>query len=182
MKQGYAYEVRDNNGLTADVLRAKVPALFAQEPHESRSARYTYVPTIEIIKGMLKEGFVPVQAMQAKPKQADKLEYAKHLVKFRRAGELVVGEDIAEIVLVNSHDGSSSYQLMGGVFRVVCTNGLIRGDLQNDIRVPHKGDILDGVIDAAYTVTYMASETLEHVNEMKALPIPAAERNLFAEY
>jgi uncharacterized protein DUF932 len=29
------------------------------------------------------------------------------------------------LILLNSHDGTSSYQLMSGVFRIVCRNGLI---------------------------------------------------------
>ncbi|MBV8275090.1 MAG: DUF932 domain-containing protein, partial [Verrucomicrobia bacterium] len=30
-----------------------------------------------------------------------------------------------EVVLVNSHDKSSAYQLHCGLFRLVCTNGMV---------------------------------------------------------
>ncbi|ECW9177538.1 DUF945 domain-containing protein, partial [Salmonella enterica subsp. enterica serovar Enteritidis] len=29
--------------------------------------------------------------------------------------------------LLNSHDGSSSYQMVPGLFRFICTNGLVCG-------------------------------------------------------
>jgi hypothetical protein len=57
-----------------------------------------------------------------------------------------------EIILVNSHDGSTSYQMMAGAFRFVCTNGLICGDLVEDIRVRHSGNIVDNVIEGAYSI------------------------------
>jgi hypothetical protein len=178
------YNVRDNKGLTESVLRTAVPALFAQEPHESRSSRYTYIPTIAIMAGMMKEGFVPVQAMQALPKQADKLEYAKHLVRFRRIDELnkSVGENLSEIVLVNSNDGSSAYQLMNGVFRIVCTNGLISGDIENNFKVRHTGNVIGEVIEAAYKVTYNNTETMERVSEMKSMLLAPKEREVFARF
>ncbi len=179
----YNFNVRDNNGLTADILKEATPALFANEAHESRSARYVYIPTIEIIAQMIKEGFIPVQAMQAKPRQEDKFDFAKHLVRFRKRDELGLSvPESSEIILVNSHDGSSSYHLMNGIFRTVCQNGLISGDIEHNFKVRHTGDIINDVIEAAYTVTYLADETMDTINEMKNISLIPAEQKLFAEY
>jgi len=35
---------------------------------------------------------------------------------------------VPEIVLTNSHDGYASFQLMAGVFKFVCSNGMIVAD------------------------------------------------------
>ena len=52
--------------------------------------------------------------------------HARHLIRLRRRVETVQLRDaIPEIVFLNSHDGTSAYQLRVGLFRVVCTNGLI---------------------------------------------------------
>lgn len=40
--------------LNEDQLRQFVPSIFATEAHESRSARYGYVPTIEVVRGLAK--------------------------------------------------------------------------------------------------------------------------------
>ena len=57
-----------------------------------------------------------------------------------------------EIILINSHDGASSYQMLAGVFRFVCCNGLVCGTVANDIRIPHKGNVQDEVIEGAFRV------------------------------
>jgi hypothetical protein len=179
----YFFNVRDNQGLSIDVLQGRIPSIFAQEPHESRSARYSYIPTMQILQGMIREGFIPVQAMQAKPRAEDKLGHAKHLVRFRKNDELgLETPETSEIVLVNSHDGSSSYHLMNGVFRMVCQNGLISGDLENNFKIPHKGNIIDNVIEAAYTIVSKSDETMESLQEMKSIALPPPEKMLFAEY
>ncbi|HBE2376383.1 TPA: DUF932 domain-containing protein, partial [Escherichia coli] len=34
---------------------------------------------------------------------------------------------------------NTTYQMIPGIFRFVCTNGLVRGNNFGEIRVPHKG-------------------------------------------
>ena len=49
-------------------------------------------------------------------------------------------DSVPEVVFLNSHDGTSAYQLRMGIFRVVCTNGLIvsRGCVPGVLRVPSR--------------------------------------------
>ena len=47
--------------------------------------------------------------------------------------------------LINSDDGASSYRTLAGVFRFVCCNGPVVGEVSNDIRIPHKGNIQNDV-------------------------------------
>lgn len=115
--------------LSFDEMHSLAPSIFAETPHESRSDRYVYIPTIQIVEGMMKEGFLPFSAMQARSRSDSRREYTKHLIRFRHAemlkGTPHVGQLFPEIVLINSHDGSTAYQLMSGIFRLVCTNGMI---------------------------------------------------------
>lgn len=66
------------------------------------------------------------------------------MVRLRREGANK-GTEVPEIILLNSHDGLSSYQMIPGMFRFVCTNGLVCGTSFGEIRVPHKGDIVEGL-------------------------------------
>ena len=63
------------------------------------------------------------------------------MMRLRRSGQ-IAGKEVPEIILLNSHDGSSSYQMIPGMFRFVCTNGMICGQTFGEIRVPHKGDVV----------------------------------------
>ena len=122
--------IKSNTPISLDVLRSNVPSIFADDKHHSRSDRYTYVPTSDIVVALDKEGFRPFLACQAKVRSenVDRADFAKHMIRFRHAS--TINSDVAnEIILVNSHDGSTSYQMMAGAFRFVCTNGLICGDL-----------------------------------------------------
>ena len=46
--------------LTEDEMRRIAPSIFATSAHESRSERFQPIPTIEVLRGLGKEGFVPV--------------------------------------------------------------------------------------------------------------------------
>jgi hypothetical protein len=73
------------------------------------------------------------------------------MMRLRHASQ-INGAEANEIVLLNSHDGTSSYQMLAGMFRFVCSNGLVCGDTVADVRVPHKGDVAGSVIEGAFEV------------------------------
>ncbi len=139
--------------LSIDALREQVPAVFAPAAHERLSDKYTFIPTERVLTGLMNVGFVPVEARQAQSRLASPL-HARHLLRLRRRFETVQLEDaIPEIVFLNSHDGTSAYQLRMGLFRVVCTNGLIvsQGAFPA-IRVNHRGNVVDEVIAGALEI------------------------------
>ncbi len=171
--------------LTLDAIRATAPSAFAAEAHSRMSARYTYIPTSAVIEGMAAEGFVPTFATQSKTRDSSRAEHTKHLIRFRResdaAGELELGGLYPEICLVNSHDGSSAYQLFSGLFRLVCLNGLMTGERYEAVRIPHKGDVVRDVIDASYTVIADSRRAVEASKEMARIELSRDERMILAE-
>jgi hypothetical protein len=90
------------------------------------------------------------------------------------------GTEANEIVLVNSHDGSSAYQMLAGVFRFVCCNGLVCGADLADIRIPHKGDVTGRVIEGAFEVLDRFSAVGERIEGMKASALSEGEQRAFA--
>jgi hypothetical protein len=46
-------------------------------------------------------------------------------------------EGVAEVVLINAHDGSAAYHLRAGYFRYICTNGLMVGNVLAGFKVRH---------------------------------------------
>ena len=83
---------------------------------------------------------------QTRVRHDDRREFTKHMIRLRHASQ-INGSEANEIILLNSHDGTSSYQMLAGMFRFVCKNGLVCGDTTADIRVPHKGDVSRRVIE-----------------------------------
>lgn len=165
--------------LTNDQMFKIAPSIFAEDKHESRSIRYTYIPTIDVLEGLKKEGFDPFFVAQSKSRIEGKSEFTKHMVRLRHRNCLA-NEQVQEIILVNSHDGTSTYQMMAGCFRFVCTNGMVTGDIVEDIRVKHRGDIVHDVIDAAYTIVEGFEDVQNSIDTMKSIELKPREAEIFA--
>lgn len=143
--------LRSDYPLSDDQIHRVAPSIFADAPHESRSQRYAYIPTAAVLTELRKEGFQPFMVTQTRVRDEGKREHTKHMIRLRHASQ-INGAEANEIVLLNSHDGTSSYQMLAGMFRFVCSNGLVCGNTVADVRVPHKGDVAGLVIEGAYEV------------------------------
>jgi len=160
------------------ILRA-APSVFAESAHESRSRRYTYIPTIEVVNGLRREGFQPFMACQARTRVEGKEAFTKHLLRFRHEGQ-IHGAEANEIILVNSHDGTSSYQMLAGCFRFVCHNGLICGDTVEDFRVRHSGNVVGNVIEGAFQVLDEFERVDRSKDTMKQIELRPEHQQAFA--
>ncbi len=171
---------RSESPLDETQMRQVAPSIFAPAKHSSRSERYAYIPTIEVLRGLGAEGFEPFMVAQGKSRIAGKSEFTKHMIRMRHAGQVRGRSEANEIILINSHDGASSYQMLAGVFRFVCCNGMVVGKIANDIRIPHKGNVQGEVINGAFRVLE-DFEAVEHSTEaMKALSLSSEEERAFA--
>ncbi len=173
--------LRSRDALDDEQIARVAPSVFAEDKHDSRSEKYTYIPTREVLAGLRNEGFFPYEVRQGGSRSEEKRGFTKHLIRFRRADSVTVGDSLREVVMLNSHDGTSSYQLMSGLFRMVCSNGLVvcEGEMQS-IRIPHKGDIVGQVIEGAYRVIEDGARIDASVAEMRAIELHPGEQEAFA--
>src|ERR1700674_1638066 len=179
-RMGNGVQYRASSPLSADQIMRVAPSVFAEEAHSSRSERYTYVPTIDVLSGLRKEGFHPFMVAQGRTRVPGKADFTKHMLRLRHAGD-IQAQEANEIILINSHDGTSSYQMLAGVFRFVGCNGMVCGETIEDIRIKHKGDIVHNVIEGAYGVLDGFGLIREVTSEMKQLTLSRPEQVVFAE-
>jgi Domain of unknown function (DUF932) len=139
--------------LSTEVLRERVPAAFAPAAHESTSRAYAFISTERVLNALASAGFLPVEARQAA--RARSPLHARHLIRLRRRFETIALRDaIPEILFLNSHDGTSAYQLRVGLYRVICTNGLVvSAGVFPTWRVAHRGDVVADVVQAALQIS-----------------------------
>lgn len=171
--------IRRDRPLTREELFRTVPSVFSEDKHASRSERYTYIPTITLLDNLQREGFRPFFACQARVRDEGKREHTKHMLRLRREGH-ITGHQVPEIILLNSHDGSSSYQMLPGLFRAVCQNGLICGESFGEVRVPHKGDVVGKVIEGAWEVLGIFDRVEEKREAMQSLLLPPPAQEALA--
>ena len=172
--------LRAEQPLGEDQMRAAAPSIFAEGKHASRSERYTYIPTIEVLRGLKREGFEPFMVAQGASRVEGKAAYTKHMIRMRHAGQVQTRPEANEIILINSHDGASSYQMLAGMFRFVCCNGLVVGKVVEDIRIPHKGNVQGEVIEGAFRVLDEFEAAQASAEGMKALTLEPEEQGAFA--
>lgn len=171
--------LRSDSPLSDDQIRRVAPSIFADAPHESRSERYSYIPTAAVLTELRKEGFQPFMVTQTRVRDEGKREHTKHMIRLRHASQ-INGAEANEIVLLNSHDGTSSYQMLAGMFRFVCSNGLVCGDTVADVRVPHKGDVAGLVIEGAYQVLDGFEQVKASRDLMRGITLDDGEAEVFA--
>lgn len=176
---GRVSSVRRDRPLTVDELAHYVPSVLGEDKHASRSARYAYIPTITLLDRLREEGFEPFFACQTRVRDLDKREHTKHMLRLRRSGQ-ITEKETQEIILLNSHDGSSSFQMLPGWYREVCSNGLVCGQSFGEIRVPHKGDIAGQVIQGAYEVLGIFDRIDESREGMQALTLSQEHQHALA--
>ena len=174
------HQLRSDSPLSEDQIRVAAPSVFAAGKHASRSERYTYIPTVDVLRGLRKEGFEPFMVAQSRCRLEGKSAYTKHMIRMRHAGQVNARTEANEIILINSHDGASSYQMLAGVFSFVCANGLVCGTVSNDIRIPHKGRVQQEVIEGAFRVLDDFEAVDASVDAMKALTLKPEEQRVYA--
>ena len=170
-----------SGSLSLEDVRHRAPAVFADSAHERTSSSYRFIPTERVLTGLMQAGFVPVEARQTRARHG--ITHARHVVRLRRRFETVQLKDsVPEVVFLNSHDGTSAYQLRVGIFRVVCTNGLIvsMGSFPS-FRVAHRGDIVDEVVASALDISERFGILAGQVERMERRLLPKEEQLAFAE-
>lgn len=178
-------EARPGEALDLDFIRAHCPALFAEVPHSSRSERFAHIPTHQMIEALDKEGWRVTGVRVGGSSDAEKRAFTKHMLRLRRGDQLQprqLNETLPEVILKNGHDGTSQYHLMMGLFRLICMNGMVVSDsMFGDIKVPHRGQALDKVIEGTFEVLQHADEVMARVDDMRQIALNPDEARIFAK-
>jgi hypothetical protein len=106
--------------ITIQDLKNEVPSIFTTEKSPKLSDRYSMVPTIDVINKFMDAGWEVSGANQvgAGP-------YGRHSVRMRNSVLPKVGDSLIEAIITNSHNGTTKLEVGAGLFRLVCSNGLV---------------------------------------------------------
>ena len=183
------------NFLSMDDLRKACPAAFKTTPtNPGVSERYVHANTATVIEDLAKLGWHPVQAKQCRPKKGSKGIRSFHMIALQNpdvkickpvtdiTGETTeIVDSYPRIILTNSHDGFNSFKFMVGLFRMVCSNGLILcSDEMVNMSIRH----INYSFEALRTVVSSAIEQIPYIvntmNTMKNTKLSEAEKKELA--
>lgn len=134
--------------LTEDEIRQRCPLVFATSPTNSKvSEKYTVANTYTVIQDMEKLGWRVVRAAQRRATKKSSGRFSYHMVALQNPDIKITkqvdgGEETVEcfpqIILTNSHDGLSCFQFRVGLYRCICSNGLVISDAElSEFKIRH---------------------------------------------
>lgn len=174
---------REAEPMTLEQVRVAAPSVFANHAWDGVSNRYAFIPTIDVVNSLLAEGWNITRAKQQRVMLPEKTEFTRHILRFRRdCKSLVVGDVFPEIVLLNSHDRGSAYQMHAGLYRLVCNNGLVVDDSTfARLSIRHTGNVLDDVRRGAEKIAREIPRIIGEVDTMRTIDLTPDERGIFAK-
>lgn len=115
--------------MTKEEIKAKAPYVFASQPtNPGVSNKYAFASTETVIDDLDKMGWKVVDCKQQRANKKSGIR-SFHMVVFQNPNVFIANEGKVEcfprIILTNSHDGFNSFKFMVGLFRLVCSNGLV---------------------------------------------------------
>ena len=172
--------------LTKDQIRNSSPLVFADTPtNPDVSNKYLFVNTETIIDDLEKLGWYPVQAAQRKGRKKEGTIFSKHMVAFQNPDIKITSKDgddaFPRILLTNSHDGMQAFKFSVGIFRLVCSNGLVVADEQfSDFKIKHKGYSFDELRNVVRQAVEDLPNKVQIMNDMKNRILTEEEKRKMA--
>jgi len=182
--------MRFNKGLdsylTKEQLRNSTPVIFSKAPtNPGVSEKYLFVNSETIIDDLAKLNWFPVTSAQRKVTKTEGTVYSKHLISFQNPDIQITSKDgdnaFPRIIMTNSHDGLQSFRFSVGIFRLVCSNGLVVADEQfSDFRINHKGYTFDELRDVISQAVKDLPNRVEVLNKMRNKVLTNEEKEKLA--
>lgn len=175
--------------LTKEQIKAVAPIVFATEPtNKGVSEKYLHVNTETIIDDLAKLGWIPVTAMQKKTKSrkdGSATIRSKHMISFQNPDLMIKGKDgddaFPRIIVTNSHDGFNSFQFRVGIYRLVCSNGLVVADEEfSAFKIKHKGYTFEELQAVVAQAVADLPNKIQILNKMQARMLTPEEQKQLA--
>ena len=171
--------------LTKDQVREICPVAFKTAPtNPNVTDKYLFVNTETIIDDLDKLGWKPVSAAMRKSRGVDTI-FSKHQVSFQNPDIMIKSKDgddaFPRIILSNSHDGLQAFKFSVGIFRLVCSNGLVVADEKfSDFKIKHKGYTFSELRDVVSKAVKDLPNKVEVLNKMKSRILTKDEKEKLA--
>ena len=173
--------------LTLEQAAEKAPAIMAEKPADYINLnRYKFTPTTEIISHMQDLGYLLTDAKQSKTNVPLRRDFGTHIVSFQHPELYIKDQDGGvearpTIVLLNSHDGSRPIQFEMGLFRLVCSNGLVVKSMDlGSFKERHTKYTFQEVRDLIDSKVEALPKVIDKINKWSARPMSAKEQTQFA--
>ena len=160
--------------LTKEEIKEKGKSIFATAGAEHTSEKYSHIPTYQVIEDMKVLGWEVTTCTEIKSRK--NIGFQKHLVVFRNNDVIINGKDgddmFPQILLTNSSDGKNAFTFRCGLYRLVCSNGLVISTQEfSNMRIRHYGYDFSELQKTITGIIEQLPLTIESMNKFKQIEL-----------
>lgn len=156
-------------------------SVLAQHAAPAMSSRYVHVNSHEVVRLMEAEGFYVAAAKTSAPRSRDPM-FARHSIEFRQVEAREIAGATPRVIFVNSHDGTTAATAMAGLYRFVCSNGLVVGQTMETVKQRHSGDAAYELITRMRSLAKNTEGLFGKIDEWSRKDLSKAQRHEFARF
>lgn len=172
--------------MSMEDIKKSAPTVFQTNHKSHLSENYVHIPTNKVVEDMIQLGWKPCQAVEVKARAKKNIGYQRHMVKFFNPDIVIEGKNgdnvYPQILLTNSHDGLSSFKFQIGLFRLVCSNGLVVMDTSyGDFKLRHMGYTFSDLQTKISEAVEAFPGLVEKINELQQVELSDWQVKKFAK-
>jgi hypothetical protein len=163
---------------TIELLNNKTINQVRGNPMRTNLNTYGFVSTKETLEVFKQHGWYVTAFKETKAKNTEDQGYQKHLIRLSHPtlSDAFGNGDRLEIVVMNSHNGDSALRLMVGIFRLVCSNGLVLNKgTASELRVIHSKNFIRDLNSRLEEFAANIPKVVERINKFKTIEINAED-------
>ena len=164
-------------------IKAIAPSVFTTEKASHLSDKYVQTPTSRVVEDLMNLGWEVTKVQEVNSRKYK--GFQKHLVVFRNPDIMIKGENgddsFPQILLTNSHDGKAAFNFRVGIFRMICSNGLVISDADfSNVSIRHINYTFESLQVKINEIIAKLPGLVNKINTFKAKTLTEVEMNDFA--
>jgi len=169
--------------ISKEQVKQVAPSVFTKHGASNVSEKYSHIPTERVMDDMSALGWNVVDAKEIKARKNQ--GFQKHMLIFANPEIIINGNDgdtvFPRILLTNSHDGKNAFTFKAGLFRLVCSNGLVIADEQfGEMKIRHMGYDFEALQSLITEMVEKLPLTVESMNRFKNKQLSEEQKQKFA--
>ena len=169
--------------ISKEQVKLVAPSVFTKTGSSNVSEKYSHIPTERVMDDMSALGWNVVDAKEIKARKNQ--GFQKHMLIFANPEIVISGVDgdtvFPRILLTNSHDGKNAFTFKAGLFRLVCSNGLVIADEQfGEMKIRHMGYDFEALQKLITDMVEKLPLTVESMNQFKNKQLSEEQKQKFA--
>lgn len=172
-----------NKTYSLEQIKQMAPSVFTTDKAPHLSDKYVQTPTSRVVEDLMKLGWQVTKAQEVKARKGK--GFQKHIVVFRNPDIIIKGKNgddsFPQILLTNSHDGKAAFNFRVGIFRLVCSNGLVVSDADfNNVSIRHINYTFETLQTKINEVIEKLPGLVRKINLFKSKTLTQEQMNEFA--